>query len=154
MNKRQLTLLFVLLVLAGSAVYMLKDSFASEPIQISCLIRPAQPSRQSTTARREPPSGIPGYNVTFAFDRKVALTSVKVFPLQDVLTNKYPHAIWNLQSASNTMPTKSLIYGGRMRGLQPTVKDDQADPLLPGNSYRLVITTPTETAQRDFQIPP
>lgn len=154
MNKRQLTLLLVLLVLAGSAVYMLKDSFASEPIQITCLIRPAKPARQPTTSRREAPSGIPGYNVTFAFDRKVALTSVKVFPLQDVLTNKYPHAIWNLHSASNTMPTKSLIYGGRMRGLQPTVKDDQADPLLPGNSYRLVITTPTETAQRDFQIPP
>lgn len=154
MNKKQIALFVVLLVLAGTAVYMFKDWFAEEPIQISCLIRPARPSRRAPPPRQDAPSGRPGYNVTFALNHKVAITAIQVFPLQDVLTNKYPHAIWNLQSVSNTVPTKSIIYGERIRGMQPTVKGATADPLEPGGAYRLIIEAGNLKAEKDFQMPP
>lgn len=153
MSKKQLTVLLVLLTLAGVAAYILKDSFAAEPIQITCLIRPAQPVRRPPPNRADVPSGKPGYNVAFAFNHKLALTAIKVFPLADAQTNKYPRPIWSLASSSNSMPTKSIVYGDRIRGLQPTVKGATADPLEPGGSYRLVIEAGEVKAQHDFQIP-
>jgi hypothetical protein len=155
MNKKQLALLLALLALAGVAVYLLKDSFAPAPIQIDCLMRPARAERAQRGARRTPPSGLPGYNVTFAFNRKLSLTAVKVFPLQDVLTNKYPHAIWQLTRSTNAAPapTRSLVYGEPIRGLRPAVRGAIADPLNPGSSYRLVVEAGPLKAEKDFQIP-
>jgi hypothetical protein len=153
MNRKQLALLLLLVLLAGAAVYMFKDSFGAEGIQIAYSVRPAPPARQVQQTRRDAPSGKPGYNVTFNFNRKLALTAVKVFPLEEVLTNKYPHAIWSLVSESNSPPTRSIVYGGRIRGLNPAVKGAVADPLEPGGSYRLVVETAEQKAERDFQIP-
>lgn len=153
MSKKQLVVLLVLVVLSGAAVYLLKDWLKPESIQIACLIRRAQPGRRPQSPGVDAPSGRPGYNVAFAFNHKLALTSVKVFPLADALTNKYPRPLWNLASPSNSVPTKSIVYGDRIRGLQPTVKDATADPLEPGGSYRLVIEAGAVKAQQDFQIP-
>jgi len=146
-------ILLTLLLAAGAAVYVFKDWLAPEPIQIAYTVRPAPAPRNPPKTRSDPPSGKPGYNVTFAFNQKLKLTAVKVFPLQEVLTNKYPHAIWNLASASNSPAVKSLVYGGRLRGLQPTVKGATADTLEPGVTYRLVIEAGKLTAEKDFQIP-
>ena len=153
MNKKQLMVLVLLLALAGVAVYMIQDWLQPQPIQITCLIRPAQQSRRARPPGADAPSGKPGYNVTFAFNTKLALTAVQVFPLAEVLTNKYPHAIWNLTSASNSPPTKSIIYGDRIRGMQPTVTGATADQLQPGGSYRLVVEAGKLKAEKDFQIP-
>ena len=153
MSKKQLSVLLVLLALAGVAAYLLKDWLKAEPIQISCLIRPAQPSRRPQSNRTDAPSGKPGYNVAFAFNHKVVLTAVKVFTLADASTNKYPRPIWSLASPSNSVPTRSIVYGDRIRGLVPTVKGATADPLEPGGSYRLVIEAGETKAQQDFQIP-
>lgn len=153
MSKKQLSVLLVLLALAGFAAYLLKDWLKPEPIQISCLIRPSQPNRRPPPNRADTPSGKPGYNVAFAFNHKVSLTAVKVFTLADATTNKYPRPIWSIASPSNSFPTKSIVYGERVRGLQPTVKGATADPLEPGGSYRLVIEAGDMKAQQDFQIP-
>lgn len=155
MNKRNLALLVVLILAAGAAFYVLKDWFQPQAIQIAYTVRPAPPPRKpvSTPNRREAPSGKPGYNVTFAFNQKLKLTSVKVFSLQDALTNKYPYAIWNLVSESNSPAVKSLVYGQRIRGMQPSVKGATADVLQPGAGYRLVIEAGPLKAEKDFQIP-
>src|SRR3954470_24162846 len=108
MTKKQLSILLVLLALAGVAAYMLKDYFKAEPIQISCLIRAAQPGRRPQPRAADAPSGKPGYNVAFAFNHKLSLTSIKVFTLADAQTNKYPRPLWNLASPSNSIPTKSI----------------------------------------------
>lgn len=154
MNKKNFLLLLVCVALLGLAVYLMKDSFSQEPIHIAYSIRPASKARQTMANRRDAPSGKRGFNLSFALDQKVQLTSVKVFELEDALTNKYPHAIWHLISDSNSMPVKSFEYGLNIRGMRPNVKGAMATPLEPGKSYRLLVQTPEETAQRDFQIPP
>lgn len=151
MSKKQIFVTLFILVLAGIAAYLLKDWLKPEPIQITCLIRAAQPSARPK--RNEAPSGRPGYNVVFAFNHKVILTSVKVSPLADALTNKYPRTLWHLTSSSNSVPTKSVVYGERIRGMQPTIKGAIPDTLESGTSYRLFIEADGEKAQRDFQIP-
>jgi len=154
MNKRQVTLLTVLILSAGAAVYVFKDWFKAEPIQIAYTVRPAPaPRNANPTPQRDAPSGKPGYNVTFGFNQKLTLNSVKVFHLQDALTNKYPYAIWDLVSESNSPPVKSLVYGNRLRGLHPTVKGAQAEPLEAGGSYRIVISSDGRKAEKDFEIP-
>ena len=118
------------------------------------LIRAAPPSRRPPRAGAEAPSGKPGYNVAFAFNHRVALTAIKVFPTADALTNKYPHLLWNLVSPSNSIPTKSIVYGEYLRGLPPTIKGATPDTLEPGVEYRLVIeATGGVKAQQDFQMP-
>lgn len=152
MSKKQISILVVVLALAGVAAYLMKDWLKAEPIQITCLIRQAQPSRrpQSPTG---PPSGKPGYFVAFAFNHKLSLTEVKVSTLADALTNKYPHLLWHLTSPSNSIPTKSIVYGDRIRGLQPAIKGATADALEPGGEYRLMIEAGDVKVQQDFQIP-
>ena len=85
--------------------------------------------------------------------QSLAGTAASGFSLADVMTNKYPYAIWNLVSESNSPPVKSLVYGQRIRGLQPSVKNATPDTLEAGGSYRLVIETATLKAEKDFQIP-
>jgi hypothetical protein len=154
MSKKQLSILLVLLALAGVAAYLLKDWMKPEPIQISCLIRPMPANRRPQPNRADPPSGKPGYNVSFAFNHRIAVTAVKVFTVADAMTNKYPRALWSLSSASNAIPMKSLVYGDRIRGMQPPFKGALPDPLEPGGEYRLVIEAGELKAQQDFQIPP
>ena len=152
MSKKQISILIVVLALAGVAAYLLKDWLKAEPIQITCLIRPAQPSRRPQSPT-EPASGKRGYNVAFAFNHKVSLTTVKVSLLADALTNKYPHLLWHLTCPSNSVPTKSIVYGDRIRGLQPAIKGATADALEAGGEYRLMIEAGDVRAQQDFSIP-
>jgi hypothetical protein len=153
MNKRNLIFIVVLALAAGSGVYAFKDWLKPEPIQIAYTVRPIQPSRNSApTEDQYPPSGKAGYNVTFAFNQKLNLTAVKVFSLQDAMTNKYPYPLWNLVSDSNTPPVKSLIYGAHIPGLRPSVKGATADPLEAGGSYRLVIIAGDVRTEKDFHI--
>jgi hypothetical protein len=156
MSKRNLILIVVLALAGGSAVYVFKDWLKPEPIQIAYTVRPIQPSRNPAPTDGEygeyPPSGKAGYNVTFAFNQKLNLTAVKVFSLQDAMTNKYPYPLWNLVSDSNTPPVKSLIYGAPIPGLRPSVKGATADPLEAGGSYRLVIIAGDVKTEKDFHI--
>ena len=88
--------------------------------------------------------------IYFAFDRKLKLTSVKVIPVSDIETNKYPHPIWDLVSESNSVPTMDITYGAPIRGMHPAVKGARPDPLQPGVEYRLLIEAGKLKAQDDF----
>jgi len=153
MNKRNITLIVLLIFVSAAAIYLFKDSFKPEPIQIAYMVRPASFSRQPVKPDPFAPSGRAGFNVTFSFNRDVSLKTVRVYDLADVQTNKYSQPIWNLASESNSPPLKSFVYGGKIRGLKPTVKGALVDPLVPGRSYHLVVETTEQPAERDFQIP-
>ena len=154
MNKKNLLLLLLTVLLTGVAIYLFKDSLKTEPIHIAYSLRPAPESRQTLANRRDTPSGKRGFILSFALDQKVQLNSIQVFHLDDALTNKYPHAIWHLTSDSNSVPLKSFDYGAGVRGMRPSVKGATAEPLQPGQSYRLQVKARGEIAERDFQMPP
>ena len=156
MNKRNITLVILLIFVSAAAIYLFKDWFRSEPIHIAYMVRPTNMTKNPQKAGapdRFAPSGKPGYNVTFSLNQDVRLKAVRVYDLADVQTNTYPQPIWNLISESNSPPLKSFTYGGRIRGLHTSVKGAVIDPLVPGQSYRLVIETKDQQAERDFQIP-
>jgi hypothetical protein len=88
--------------------------------------------------------------IMFGFDRTLKLTSLKVIPLSDIETNKYPHPIWHLVSDSNSVPTKDFSYGASIKGMRPAVKGAPPDPLEPGVKYRLLIEAGSAKAEHDF----
>jgi hypothetical protein len=93
--------------------------------------------------------------VLFGFDRKLKLTSVQVFPLSAIETNKYALPIWHLVSESNSVPTKDLTYGAPVKGMHPRISGTTPDSLEPGESYRLVIETAAKLkAEHDFSTVP
>jgi hypothetical protein len=88
--------------------------------------------------------------VFFAFDRKLKLTSLKVIPVHEIETNKYPHPIWALISNSNSVPVAVWSYAVPIQGMHPSVKGATPDPLEPGVTYRLIIEAGKLKAQHDF----
>ena len=143
-------MLITLAVLLGSgSLYLNQDWFAKDNIQIYHRSRPVRGGifrrgkRVDTGQAIEP--------LFFSFDRKLKLTSLKVIPLSEIETNKYPHAVWDLVSDSNSVPVKDLLYGTPIRGMRPTVKGAAPDPLEPGVTYRLLIEAGSRKAEHDFE---
>jgi hypothetical protein len=149
MTRKQLLLIALAVLLGGISLYLNQDWFAKDNIQIVHRSRPARGGffrrgkRANTLQNVEP--------LFFSFDRKLKLTSLKVVPVQEIETNKYPHAIWDLVSDSNSVPIKDLVYGMPIGGMRPAVKGATPDPLEPGVKYRLFIEAGARKAQHDFE---
>ena len=142
-------LLALAVLLGGISLYLNQDWFAGDNIQIHHRSRPL---RGGLFRRKRPAdAGDSAVNpVVFGFDRRLKLTSVQVFPMSDVETNKYPHPIWHLISDSNSAPVKELIYGAPIKGMRPAVQGATADPLEPDEKYRLTIEAGPLKAEHDF----
>jgi hypothetical protein len=150
MTRKQWMLIAMAIVLGGFSLYLNKDWFAKDSIQIYHRSRPAR-----ATLFQGKRAGVladnPAINpLVFGFDRKVKLTSVQVIPVSDIETNKYPQPIWHLISDSNSVPTKDFSYGLAIKGMRPALKDTTAEPLEPGVKYRLLIEAGEFKAQHDF----
>ncbi len=143
MDKKQTLLALLLVVIGGLFVYAYRDWFRSRPIQIS--------HRLYRFANRFNNQGAPT-PLMFEFDRKLKLTSIKVVALDDILTNKYPHALWHMISSSNSVPTRGFVYGMNVPGMQSASKGLAAEALDPGQKYRLVIEAGSVKGQHDFNI--
>jgi len=139
-------MLLALAVALGSvSLYLNKDWFNRNNIQIYHRSRPARlwfRARTKDKATVDP--------IIFGFDRPLHLTSLKVVALNDLETNKYPHALWHLVTESNSVPTKDFMYGMPIRGLHPALKGAQPDPLQPGVKYRLLVEAGPRKLQDDF----
>jgi hypothetical protein len=147
MTTKQWTLITLAVVLGGLSLYLNKDWFAGDNIQIQCRSRPARMGFFRGSKRAADTATDP---VFFAFDRKLKLTSLKVIPVSEIETNKYPHPIWHVVSDSNSVPTADWSYAMPIRGMHPAVKGATPDPLEPGVKYRLVITAGKLKAEHDF----
>ncbi len=145
MTKKQWYLIALAVVLGGVSVYLNSDWFAGEDIQIihRSLARP-----MFGKGRR--PNNSPVDPIVFGLNRKLKLTAIKVVALSDLETNKYPHALWNLVSESNSPPVKSFNYGAAVPGMHPAVKGIAPEPLQPDVGYRLFIEAGSKKAQHDF----
>jgi hypothetical protein len=147
MTSKQWMLIALTFALGGFALYLNRDWFAGDVIQIQCRSRPA---RTVVSRRQRPPTSAATDPIFFAFDRKLKLTSLKVIAVQEIETNKYPHPICYLVSDSNSVPVGEWAYAWPIRGMRPAVKGAIPDPLEPGVTYRLIIEAGNRKAEHDF----
>jgi hypothetical protein len=147
MARKQLMLVALAVALGGFSLYLNRDWFAKDSIQIESRSRPARIFLSRRSRSRTAPATDP---TVFMFHPKLRLTSLKVIPVQEIETNKYPHPILSLVSDSNSVPIESWAYGWPIRGMRPSVKGATPDPLEPGVAYRLIIEAGKLKAQHDF----
>ncbi len=145
MTKNGIFLSVVAVLLAAAYVYFFTDFFNKQTIQIITQIRPGRPS---AIPRAGDESQV--YPVSFAFDGKYKLTSVKVISTEDLATNKYATPVWHLISDSNSIPTKSFLYGQRIPGMKPAIPRTKPEPLQPDVPYTLMIETKSIKGQTNF----
>jgi len=146
MTRNGIALTVVLAILAGVYVCYFTDWFSKESIQIIPQIRPGSPSN----IPRLP--GTPAVSkVSFAFDGKYRLTSVKVVAAEEYATNKHANPLWYLISDSNSVPTKAIVYGFPIKGMKPSQARARPEPLQPGTPYIMMVETANKIrAQTNF----
>jgi hypothetical protein len=147
MTKKNISLVVLVVLLAAFSLYLNRDRFRSDEIRIGNRSVPAR----GPLARRNQKT--PTNPIVFFLNRPLQplqLTSVKVISLSELETNKYPHAIWELTTASNSAPVKDFAYGANIRGMAPSVKGAVPDILQPGIRYRLFIQAGSLKAEHDF----
>jgi hypothetical protein len=148
MTRKQWMLIAAAVLLGGVSLYLNKDFFAKDNIQISHRSRPVlagarkKPTRNFGNADIEP--------ITFFADRKLKMTCLKVIPVSEIETNKYPQPIWHLVSESNSVPIQEFGYGAPIPGMHPAVKGIGPEALAPGEKYRIVVETASAKIQHDF----
>ena len=147
MTRKQWLLIALAVLLGGISFYLNKDWFAKDDIQI---FHRSRPGGAGFFRRAKRPDTAAVNPVFFTFDRKLKLTSLKVIPVKEIETNKYPHPIWHLVSDSNSVPINDLVYGMKIPGMRPSVKGATADPLEPGVNYRLLIEAGPLRAGHNF----
>jgi len=151
MDKKQISLVVVVIFLISATAYMCRDWLGPEEIQIGSAIRPNRvPENEQKNlgpaVKRQP------YTVSFFFNRKCVLQSVKVVRASEFETNRFAHPLWELLATAETPPVKSITYGVPIRGMHPEIKGAQADVLQPGVAYRLIIKTSNQEASHDFTL--
>jgi len=145
MTKNGIFLSVVAVVLAAIYVFAFTDWLRSDTIQIIPTIRPVR-----VAAAPKDSDQTPVYPVSFAFSGKYHFTSVKVVAASDLATNKHPSALWHLTSDSNSVPTKSIVYGYPIKGMKPAVARTRPEPLQPDVDYVLILEAGKIRAQTNF----
>jgi len=151
MSKSKLIFSIVLIIgLGGLSLYLNKDRFAKESIQISHRLSPWMQARRPG-ARNPNDLGTP---VTFMLNGFYKLKSVRVVDATAYETNKYVIPVWNITSDSNSVPVSSFNYGSFIKGMRPETKGLRPEPLQTGVAYRLLVETDAKlAAHHDFTIP-
>lgn len=145
MTTKVWMLIALAVALGAFSLYLNKDWFAKDHIQIYDRSRPTR-----GVFRRGAPDDSATDPIVFGFDRNLKLTSVEVVPVSELLTNKHPEPIWHLVSDSNSLPIKAFTYGMRIRGMRPAVAGVRPQPLEPDIKYRLLIQAGSFKGEHDF----
>lgn len=145
MTKNGIVLSVIAVVLGAVYIYNFTDWFRKETIQIIPTIRPG-----GRVAASKNSDEVPVYPVAFNLDGKYKFTSVKVVAADDLATNKYPSPLWHLISDSNSVPTKSIVYGSPLKGMKPAVPRTKPEPLQPDVEYTLLLEAGRVKAQTNF----
>ncbi len=137
MSKTKIISVAVLLLgLIGLSLYLNRDYFRTDGIQITHRLSPWMQARRPNARAND--LGMP---VTFMLNGFYKLTSVRVFESAKIETNKYAVPIWRIISDSNSVPTSSFNYGSYIKGMRPEAKGTRPEPLQPGVKYRLTVVT-------------
>jgi hypothetical protein len=143
MSKKNIFLVLLLVVLAAIYLRYFTDLFRTPTIRIS--------ARPRIERSRHGKSG--SFSVSFSFDQKHSITELKVVAVDDLKTNKYPHALWNVVAETNSVPMKGFAYGEYLKGMKSKVPKVRPEPLQPQTQYRLLVDAGGAKGQVDFQIP-
>jgi hypothetical protein len=146
MTKKNLFLALLVVSLAALSLYLNRHRFQKDELRVSSRSVPARGQLQRRTQNQKSATN----PVVFLLDRRTQLTSVKVIPLSDIRTNKYPHPIWELVTESNSVPLKDFAYGVNIRGMKPSVPGARPEPLQPGIEYRVCVEAEGQKAEHDF----
>lgn len=134
----------LLLSLVGLCLYVNRGCFTKDQVQIYHRVA----TRSGAGVSRGRPSA--ANPLVFGFSEPLRLTAVRVFHADELLTNKYPKAVWEVISTSNTIPLKLIEYGVPIRGLQPKTPEARPEALVPGQPYVLVVETKDKKAEHLF----
>jgi hypothetical protein len=145
MNKKNLFLIAIVLVLAGVYAVYFTDWF--KPV----IIRISHTSRAMRFARRPGQKDSATIPIAFGLDGIYRFNEIKVVPVAALETNKDAHPVWHLISDSNSVPVKFFFYGQRLQGMKPAVAGMRPEPLEAGVSYRLFVKSGSAKGQHDFQ---
>lgn len=145
MTKNGIVLSVIAVILGACYGYFFTDWFRKPGMQIIPTIRPGRASAIPRDADLEPV-----HPVSFMLDGKYQLTSLKVVAAADYATNKYAQPVWHLISDSNSVPTKSIVYGYPIKGMKPSVPRARPEPLLADVNYTLMLEAGKIRAQTNF----
>ena len=148
MTTKQLMLILLAIMLGAFSLYLNRDWFARDTIQVYHRSRPAR----FVTGRFAAGSDLE--SIMFGFDRRLKLTSIKMVPLEELKTNKYAHPVWELVSDSNSVPVKDFTYGMDIGGMRPPIEGLTPEPLEPGVPYRLLVQAGKQKITHDFTLQP
>ena len=156
MNKKNLFLIGLVLVLAGVYAIYFTEWFQTRSIGIVTTSRPvaARVGGQlggRTGARRGAPAASAN-PLFFGLDDYYELTEIKVVPLAALQTNALVQPVWHLVGDPSSDSIKSFIYGQPIEGMVPAVTGLQPEPLESGVIYRLFVTDGKFKGQHDFYL--
>jgi hypothetical protein len=168
MKTRLWFLLAAVVVLGAYYVFNYTEWIDPDPIQIQAQAREmplrevgrsrvaargkeAKAAREAAKAEAKAGSFEGMYPVVFALDGEYRITSLRVIEDQASAPGRAPLIVWQLDSASNSVPTKALVYGRTPRGMK--LKDERSKPerLKPGVTYRLELKAGRYQGQVLFQ---
>jgi hypothetical protein len=157
MDKKNIFLVGIVVVLAAVYVVYFTDWFRPKVIQISHIYRTARVTRAARGARAArnvpaPQDAAVTQRLIFGLGQNYLLKEVKVVPLAALLTNKFALPVWHLVTSSNSVPLHLFLYGQGIRGMRPAAAGSRPEPIQPGVTYRLFVTATKGRGQQDFQI--
>jgi hypothetical protein len=142
----------ILLIIGGLYWYVYGDAFQKPAIEIGLSFREAR----AAAMRRGPPAARPGRPAVplgFALGHEYRLTAVKVVELAAFKSNRFALPVWELVSASNSVPLRYFDYGQNIRGMHPAMTNARPEPLASNLTYRIFIEAGKKLkGQRDFTL--
>jgi len=163
MTKRNIFFTVVLVALVGLWVVNFSGWFATSRISITHNIHaPRQARTAASAARNSSGNATPTAAaatvqpvVTFLFNRAYALTDLKVVLASAFATNTSTLPAWHLTTESNSVPLKTFTYGQYIVGMKPWVSGVHTQPLLPNETYKLIVQAGARTkGEYEFKMPP
>ena len=150
MTRKDIVLVTLVLLLGGVYVCCFTGFFRGKVMRIEHTARPLREAWAG--GRRLDPNNQRPDSVTFSLHRRYRLTSVQVVSVEEASTNKYPRRYWDLVCATGTPPVDAISYGIPIRGMTSSVPGVAAEPLQPGEKYRLLVEAGSVKGTNDFQI--
>jgi len=147
MTKKEYYLIGFVLLLVGVYAVSFTDWFKPKVIRIEYSSRGLRTGGAAATSSKAELG-----NVTFALNRTYHLTSVKVVPLQEYLTNKYVTPIWEESSKAGSTPTDGFAFGLDIPGMTNIRPYLTTEALQPGVEYRLLVLAGRAKGERDFKV--